>query len=378
MGLEGLTAAVDELSAEDPSGCCDAGSIEALHRQVARLEAITAQRTAAFDAASNWVPDGAYNAAAWLVTRCRLPRPKAKRVVRRGRELLHLPAFSRAWVDGDITADQVDVAVQLRSDSTEEKLARDEGLLAEQAGTLRYQDFVKAAAYWKQFADPDGVEDDEERRRARRDVYLDCSFGGMWLGKMTLDPISGSIVAEELQRIERAMFDGDWADARTTLGRDPTIAELCRTPSQRRADAMVAMASRSKIAEGRRPGPLFSILVGYETLNGRICELADGTVLAPGALLPWLDSAYLERVVFAPERRVSVSTTARLFTGGTRRAIELRDRECTHPFCDVPGSLCQADHIIPYADGGLTVEENGRMLCGFHNRLRNLRPVPAD
>ena len=138
------------------------------------------------------------------------------------------------------------------------------------------------------------------------------------------------------------------------------------------------MATRSRVAptNGRRPAPLFSVLVDYELLRGRVCELAHGTVITPGSLLPWLDEALIERVVFAPARRVEVSEKARLFTGATRRAIELRDRECTHCYCDVPAEGCQADHIVPYTAGGPTVEENGRLLCGYHNRLRNARPPP--
>ena len=102
---------------------------------------------------------------------------------------------------------------------------------------------------------------------------------------------------------------------------------------QRRADALVEMATRSRTApaEGIRPAPLFSVFVGYETLHGRICELENGTVLAPSALSPWMDSAYFERAIFSLGNRVDVSVRARLFTGGTRRAIELRDRICTHP-----------------------------------------------
>ena len=142
-------------------------------------------------------------------------------------------------------------------------------MLVRQASTLRYDSFARAAAYWKQLADPDGVEDDEERRRSDREVYLDSSFGGMWLGKITLDPISGSIVGAELERLERAMFEAEWAAARADLGRDPTVADLVRTPGQRRADALVEMATRSRIApgDGRRPTPLFSVLIDYETAD---------------------------------------------------------------------------------------------------------------
>jgi hypothetical protein len=187
-------------------------------------------------------------------------------------------------------------------------------------------------------------------------------------------------VGGELDRIEKALFEAEWAEARERLGREPTVRELEKTNFQRRADALVEMATRSQTApsDGRRPKPLFSVLVDYELLRGRVCELAQGTVIAPGSLLPWLDEALIERVVFSPECRVEVSATARLFSGATRRAIELRDRECTHPYCDVPASSCQADHIVPFAVNGPTTEENGRLMCGFHNRLRNGRPPPDD
>src|SRR6185312_4488919 len=117
----------------------------------------------------------------------------------------------------------------------------------------------------------------------------------------------------------------------------PDAFEIRRTPAQRRVDALVEMATRSRTApiDGIRPRPLFTVLVGYETLRGRICELANGRgVLSPRQLLPWLDQAVVERAVFGPRNRVDVSATARLFTGATRRAVEIRDHGgCTHPYC---------------------------------------------
>jgi len=272
----------------------------------------------------------------------------------------------------------VDAISELRRTSTEDALVRDEEMLVNQAITLRYESFVRALDYWEQLADPDGTEEDDQRRRDHREVYLDASFGGMWMGKITLDPISGTIVADELGRLERQMFEADWAQARCELGREPTTSDLSRTFAQRRADALVEMATRSRTApaDGRRPSPLFTVLVGYETIHGRTCELANGTVLAPGALVSWLDQAYIERAVFGLGRRVEISPTSRLFTGATRRAVQLRDRECTHPFCDKPGGDCEVDHVVPFSEGGPTIQENGRLLCDFHNRLRSQRPPP--
>jgi hypothetical protein len=369
-----------ELDELDETSFCDPASIEHLEHQLARFEAFVTRKVATFDASGAWAPSGARTPAAWLATQCRLSKTEAKAQVRRGRHLAHFPTMARAWSEGQVTASHIDVMIRLRKPSTEEALDRDEEMLADQAVRCRFDDFVKLGQYWEQHADPDGADADDMERRASRDVYLVPSIGGMYLGKMTLDPVSGAIVGGELDRLERQLFEADWAKAKEEFGRDPKVEELCRTPNQRRADAMVEMATRSRTApaDGRRPEPLFSVLVGYETLRGRICELANGSVIAPGSLLEWMDVASFERAVFAPGKRVECSVTARFFTGATRRAIELRDQRCQHPFCDVVAERCQADHIIEFSKGGPTNQENGRMLCLFHNCHPEQRPPPLE
>ena len=66
----------------------------------------------------------------------------------------------------------------------------------------------------------------------------------------------------------------------------------------------------------------------------------------------------------------------RSFTGALRRLIEVRDRLCYHEFCDEAAHRCQADHVIPWSEGGMTAQWNGRLACGFHNRLRHRRGPP--
>ena len=378
VDIQTLTDAIDRLADAGPLVPADPESIEALMRQRARLDAVVTEAAASFDASGDWAPDGAKTAAAWLGRRCRMPTGQARSLIRRGRVLSHLPGYARAWSSGAINAAHVDTVAAVRNPVTEEALARDEQVLCDQAATLSFDEYVRAVSYWHQFADPDGVETSHEKRMAARDIYLEKSFGGMWLGHMTMDPLSGAAVSEELDRLEHELFEADWATAKERLGKEPSASDLERTPGQRRCDALVEMARRSRTApaDGRRPAPLISVLVDFPTLQGRICELANGTVVSPGALLPLLDEAHIERAVYRPDNRVEVSETARLFTGATRRAIELRDRTCTHPYCD--GSRpCQVDHIIPYPDDGPTNQENGRLLCGFHNRLRNQRPPPS-
>lgn len=403
--LDDLQGFLDEARELGPQAFADPESIAVLQRQRAQLDALVTASVACFDAARNWEPDGACSARAWLKSECRLSGRQAASQVKRGRHLRHLPETAEAFAHGEITGDCVDVLIAADRGRTEEALLREEKKLVEQGCRLRHDQFVQYVNYWKQTVDQDGTDEDAEMRRTRRDVYMVQSFGGMWFGQMTLDPVSGTIVGDELDRLERLLFDAEWADSRERLGREPAVSDLPRSPSQRRADALVEMATRSKSApnDGRRPVPLFTVLVDYETLHGRISQLEDGTVVPPGSLLPWLPGAHveragfkvggrveigapsklssltgaaLERAVFTPMTRAEIPSSSRLYTGSTRRSIEVRDQTCTHPTCDVRASRCQVDHIQPYSVGGLTTQENGRLLCGRHNRMRNQRPPP--
>jgi hypothetical protein len=375
MELENFEAALGALVASGADNYGDGDSMARLHHLSARFDSFLTEATAAFEVGEEWAAEGAKTAASWIASRCRVSRAAAKRQVRLARTLRHLPEVAGAWREGLISEEVARAIGSARRRRTEASMARDEEMLVAQAKELGFEDFLRVLAYWKQLADPDGAEASEEERKAARNVFLESSYNGMWLGQMTLDPVSGTIVSSELNRLEHDLFEADCAEATERLGHRARLDELARTSGQRRADALVEMATRSATApaEGIRPAPLFSVLVGYETMHGRICELENGTVLHPSALDPWMDSAYFERALFSLGNRIDVSVRSRFFTGGTRRAIELRDRRCTHPHCDEPAQSCQVDHIETYAEGGETTQENGRLLCGFHNRLRNQR-----
>ncbi len=238
---------------------------------------------------------------------------------------------------------------------------------------------MRTLAYWCQLADPDGTEDAAQAQVRARRLHLSQGFEGSWFLDGVLDPISGSIVHKALERIDKELFDGDWAEAKARVGEGVCGADLARTPAPRRADALVEMARRSGAvpAGSRHPEPLFTVLVGYESFAGRICELAEGTVISPGSLVPWLEHGWVERVVFdGPDRVVNVGARRRIFAGATRRSVEVRDRECFHETCDEGAEHGQVDHVEPWATGGPTTDDNGRLACGFHNRLRHRPPEP--
>src|SRR5687767_11543874 len=97
------------------------------------------------------------------------------------------------------------------------------------------------------------------------------------------------------------------------------------------ADALQIMARNSAAyREGahRQPRPLITIHAGTGSF-ARMCELADGTVVSPGQVVPYLCEGDIERIVFdGPSRVTDVGVRQRFFTGALRRAIEVSDRRC--------------------------------------------------
>jgi hypothetical protein len=370
-----LTAAVDGLLALDLDTLSDGALVDAvveLHRQQARLAAAVTRVTAAADARRVWADDGSRSCGAWVAHRCRLPVGQARGEVWLGRRLRTMPATAEALAAGDISLHHAMVLASLAGGRTAEYFGRDEAILADDARTLAWADFVRAVEYWRQHADPDGVERDAAHDQALRRVHLSPGLRGTGILDGMLTPLGYATVDAALRRVEQELFDADWAAARAEHGDAASACHLTRSPAQRRHDALVELATRAVTApaDGKRPQPLISVFVGYESFKGRICQLAGGTVVSPGTVASLLDEALIERVVFDGPSRVIDLGRARRFTGAVRRALDVRDQRCTHHGCDLPAERCQGDHVHAWTAGGTTTVDNGQLCCGYHNRWR--------
>ena len=79
-------------------------------------------------------------------------------------------------------------------------------------------------------------------------------------------------------------------------------------------------------------------------------------MIAPGAVAELLggDETLIQRVVADGANRIRDISTARSFRGTLRRVLDIVHRRCDHTTCFVPSHRCQADHIHPWSQGGLT------------------------
>jgi len=66
---------------------------------------------------------------------------------------------------------------------------------------------------------------------------------------------------------------------------------------------------------------------------------------------------------------LDVGRTQRLFTPAQRKALLVRDKTCRAEGCTVPGTWCDAHHLLSWAEHrGRTDLTNGVLLCGHHHR----------
>src|SRR3954470_20615590 len=329
-----------------------------------------------------WADDGSKAAGARLARDTETNKRTAYGLLRRARQLTSMPVVADAFAAGDLQADVVDLLVRLNLPRRRDLFARDEQLLVRECRAQEDEPAVrKVLDVWAQAADDAVGFNPVERERDSRTFRCVRTLEGTIDLTGTLDRVEGTIFTDEHARIEHEMFLADWADARAEYGKDCRAEKLARTPAQRRADALVEMARRSAACPvgARRTRPLVSVLVGYETFKGFLCELADGTPISKEHLLPLLAEADIERIVFdSPSRVIDVGRRERFFTGALRHALEMRDRHCQHEGCTVPAERCQADHKVPYAQGGETTEANGQMHCGVHNCRRTGALAPYD
>ena len=358
------------------------GDIKAMIAVCNSADAAMSRLAGELDATITYALDGAFSAWQWMAATLQLEKPVAAAIVRDARSLRHMPATSVAYAAGALGTGQVRL-LALAQRTNGEAFVDAEDYLLGNAQRMSFADLRRTVDYWRYHADPDRGKKDAKRRHELRSVQLTQTFQNMWDLKGSLEPVAGTVFANELDRIERHLFAQDWQAAEQRLGRKPTLVELGRTTTQRRHDALIEMATRSfALPDGtERPRPLITYVVGHPVWP-MISQLANGTPVTPDEALPLLHDFDIERVVFGPESRVvDVGVTRRFFTGATRRAIEVRDLRCTHPTCDEPYERCEVDHVQPWAVGGPTTQGNGRCACPRHNRRRprsNLDGGDAD
>ena len=173
-------------------------------------------------------------------------------------------------------------------------------------------------------------------------LHLSADWSGMLRVSGLLDPESGGVVLAAIRSLaEPAALTAD----------DP------RTPAQRQADALVEISRR--YPDGNPAGgssrPHMTVTVGWDTLQQGhgVVDTQVEPITAEAARRLGCD-ATISQVTLKDGVPMTSGDARRSIPPALRRALNLPNRHCTHPACDMPARWCEAHHIQHWADEGKT------------------------
>jgi len=255
--VSSLRSVVDELAGEDLAWVEDRqleDDLVELDLQITRLGAQRSRRLAEIDRRGTFQERGYLSTTSWVRDRCRISAREAARQVHRARSLMAMPTTATAYEDGELTTQVVDMLAAARQRHPD-TYAEHEGTAVEELALLTPRDVSRLIAYWRQALDHH--DEDSAVQHSRRRLSVASTFEGMVHGEFDLDPESGEAVIMALRAISETTDESDQ-----------------RTPTQRRADALVELC-RDYLDHGDTPvqggeKPHITLLVSLEALEQRV------------------------------------------------------------------------------------------------------------
>ena len=303
-----------------------------------------------------WRGEGHRTAAHWMAERTGVAVGQAVGTLETARRLEHLPRTAEAFRSGQLSETKVkEVAAAAAVDPASERslldLARTETIKS-----LREKcQEVKARA---------AIDENEAYERIHRRRFLRhwTDMEGAFRLEARLTPDDGARVMASIRpRQERIA-----REARKAGSREPSEAYA--------ADALASLASDNS-SGCSRPQTMVHVRVDHSALargdkaKGEICEI-PGIGPIPVAVARRLSSDSVLKVLVTGGCDVkAVAHAGRTIPTKIRTALEARDQTCVVPGCDVRDGL-EIDHIIPFAEGGLSTLENLARLCKWHHYLK--------
>lgn len=215
---------------------------------------------------------------------------------------------------------------------------------------------------------PPDDDEDEARQAAKRLLRRTGTTAGLSEWQLLLDEEAEAILEAALDPLTKPRPAADKYGLQRT---DP------RTASQRRGDALVEILTRAASIDGSDAPTCgagrIQVTTSLDALKGEVPGGGTdehGHRLSPGAIRRLACDADLYPVVLGgPSEPLDVGRVKRLFTPTQRKAVYLRDRQCSFPGCTVPPAWCQIHHVLHWVFGGGTDLLNAAALCQRHHTV---------
>src|SRR5688572_7991147 len=373
--LDRLDGVLDELAAISPE-LRSAGERQEFLLRVARVKARVVAEELRVLAASDDIAEatGDRSTPAWLATHTRDNHGTVRRHAGLASALAtRWNLTSDALGAGDLNLAQARVVVEaldaLPEDLGDDLVVKAEAYLVEQAAVFGPRELRRLGRGVLEHLAPEVADEAEYRRllaeETRAAAATRLSFTPRGDGSTDLHARVPDHVANRL----RTYLDAYTSPRRTPLG-DVDALPVAR----RRGEAFVAFLEN--VPDTGLPvhgGTTTSVMVTLDLhtlLTGiGVATTSTGDRITAEQARRLACQARIIPVVLGTKGEVlDLGRSARLFSPAQRKAMAIRDKECTTEGCSIPAAWCEAHHWRePWATGGRTDLADGKLLCSFHH-----------
>ncbi len=392
-----LFVGVKEVAAERRdgwSGAARSDRVLDVLRVGERLEIERIRAVAEWDAAGAWALDGAVTAVSWLVHRFPITDVEAKGLVKVASLYRRHPSIAAAADGGEIAAPHLRKMAWAERNRGDVFAISLDAILEAARQLPSLGEFHGFLNEWVNLVDERGPADVSKRMLRSRNTFGGMSSTEVWgpsddaavlraaldlhdspdpwdcpEGPRTKAQRDYDSLFDILRLYVAGKLDGDADPAGgIDLNLDAnTAAELLANP-----DDQLDLDTRNPLAE------LLAPFRGGDDDHDHVhagpdpwCEFTTGQKATLAFAAVMLCTGWVRRVTRDPRtgELLDMGRRRRLFTRVQRRALIYRDRGCVFPGCDRPAKFCDAHHIKPWEDGGLTDLVNGVLLCRRHHTL---------
>ncbi|MFI0356293.1 DUF222 domain-containing protein [Actinomadura sp. 9N407] len=333
---------------------------ETLARASDVLEGTLARLIAVVDAAGEVRRWGYPSAQAWLRSGLGMRDARAKERVLLARHLPRLPEVAERLTGGSLSLGHAAAIVQAVARLDDDDCAKAQTLLLDMVDDGFSAG--KVAAFGTRIrdviAERDGTEqapDDAARGYRRSWITTTRSLDG------------GRYVKGWLNPEDAAVLDGTLSSLAKPAGPDDP-----RDLAERTAAALTSVLS------GGHRATKVTLICDLDTLTGGDipARLPDGTPIPAEHARRIALSAGVSPLLLGPGSiPLYLGRRARFASPAQRRVLEALYPTCAVQGCEVPGALCEVDHVDGWALGnGSTDIDRLTLACGWHNRWRHTNP----
>ncbi|MFS2293678.1 MAG: HNH endonuclease [Actinomadura sp.] len=359
-----LVALVSKISAElagrpapDSAAVC-LELTETLAAAVDRQEAALAGLIGVVDTAGEVQRWGFASTQAWLRHRLGMRDARAKERLTLARQRHRLGQVVRRWSAGELSLGYAATIAGAVARLDEDDCAAAERLLLDMAD--RGFSAGKVAVFGRRIreviAERDGTDQPAEAARGYRRSWIQTT--------RSLD--GGRHLTGWLNAEDAAVWDAALGPLAAPAGADDP-----RDLPERTAAALTTVLS-----QGHRAAQV-TVVCDLDTLTGGTApaRLADGTPIpAEHARRIALNAGVSPLLLGRGHLPLYLGRTARFATGPQRRVLQTLYPTCAVEGCEVPGSLCEVDHVGGWALGASTDIDRLCLTCGWHNRYKHTHP----